>query len=591
MNELQLNSSDESSAGSTSSPDESPAEDGEGRRANPRSSMRMPPHSRLGDNPFNSTRHSVDLPRAHFGDAAQVPPQSNLRDDLFSSARYTLSSGERPAIETKSSKHRKLWNSIKSGVRKAFGTSRSEKPSGSAVQQEILSTKFRVDHAKQPGRTRGVPADDEALFEEFKTKARPNPDDGTVKEGTVKNAIADLRNFSARLSENGRPSIAARIDNPELAAGLDDDVETYASDRSRRIKAALKKLRDVGAGRALSADIRRLVPYPADATLIDMWAAAEKATCRIEPQTVDRQARRLYRLSEWLQKNGDRGAMAGRLNDDELARDIGQYEDQTADTKINADLLRLRRYQQVLEANRALGLPSPGGARPLSGAGARQPPWPQELPSTPATPSEGAWGWLREQMQEPASSSFRPQPGPQPGSLRDLPATPVTPSADARDWLREQMQDSASSSFRPQLSPQPGTLQDLPATPATPSAGAWAWFGEQMQEPASPSSARRPSSDIYGGLEPMINLPPPTPYELRDDAHYAPAPDFARPPSLVGPSGTPQEIPDIGPIIGENWRHGSQPASDVVIDVLETSIYCQTSSVQDRSISTVSVTR
>jgi len=63
------------------------------------------------------------------------------------------------------------------------------------------------------------------------------------------------------------------------------------------------------------------------------------------------QARRLYRLSEWLQKNGDRGAIPGRLNDDELARDVGQYKDQTADTKINADLLRLRRYQQVLEAN------------------------------------------------------------------------------------------------------------------------------------------------------------------------------------------------------------------------------------------------
>ncbi|PDT44778.1 hypothetical protein CO661_27220 [Sinorhizobium fredii] len=34
----------------------------------------------------------------------------------------------------------------------------------------------------------------------------------------------------------------------------------------------------------------------------------------------------------------------------------------------------------------------------------------------------------------------------------------------------------------------------------------------------------------------------------------------ARPPSLIRPSGTPQELPDIGPIIGENWRHGSEPA-------------------------------
>ena len=106
------------------------------------------------------------------------------------------------------------------------------------------------------------------------------------------------------------------------------------------------------------------------------------------------QARRLYRLSEWLQKNGDRGAIPGRLNDDEPARDVGQYKDQTADTKINADLLRLRRYQQVLEANRALGLPFPEGARPLAGEGAWQSSWPQEFPSTPATPSAGAWACL-----------------------------------------------------------------------------------------------------------------------------------------------------------------------------------------------------
>ncbi|WP_174551897.1 hypothetical protein [Sinorhizobium saheli] len=524
MDALQLNSSDESSAKSNS-PDESSAEGGGGiQRASLGGSMRMPPHARSTDNSFNSTRHSIDLPRAHF--AAQVPPQTNLRDDLFSSARSTLSSEKQPAIETESGKKSGLWKRIKSGVGKAFGASSSDKPSGSAVQQMVLSTKFRVDHAKQHGRARRVPVEDEALFEEFKIKARAIPDDGTVKPlggGTVKSAMADLRHLSARLSQNGRPSIAARIGNPELETGLDDDVETYASDRSRRIKAALKKLRDVGAGRALSADIRRLVPYSADATLIDMWAAAEKATGRILPETVDRHARRLCRLSDWLQTR-KKGAMAGRLNDDALAQDIEQYKHQTADTKIKSDLLRLRRYQQVLEANRALGLPLPEGARPLAGEGAREPRWLQELPATPSTPSEGAWDWLREQMQDPASSSFTPQPGLQPSALQDLPATP--------------------------------------------SANAWAWFGEQ--EPASPLSASRPFSDIYGGLEPLINLNPPTPYKLRDDAHSAPAPDLARPPSLVGPSGAPQEIPDIGPVIGETWRHGSQPVSDVVIDVLDT---------------------
>ncbi|KRR09336.1 hypothetical protein CP49_20980 [Bradyrhizobium valentinum] len=532
--------------------------------------MRMPPHSRLRDTSFSSTRHSVDIPRAHFRDSAQVPPQSNLRDDMFSSARYTLPSEERPAIQTKNSKDRGLWSRIKSGVGKAFGTSRSEKPSGATAQQEVFSTKFRVDYAKQPGRTRGVPEEDEELFEDFKSKAKVTRDDGTGKvlgDGTIKNAIADLRHLSGRLSQNGRPSIADRIGNPELEAGLDDDVETYAKDRSGRIKAALKKLRDVGAGKALSADIRRLAPYPADATLIDMWAAAEKATRRIEPETVDRQARRLSRLSDWLQTR-EKGAMAGRLNDNGLAQDVEEYRNQTADTKINADLLRLRRYQQVREANRALGLPPPESARPLAGEGARQPGSPQELPATPATPSEGAWDWFRNQMQEPASSTFTPHHGPQPSSLQELPATPATPSAGAWDWFREQMQEPASSSFTPHRGPQPRSLQELPATPATPSAGAWDWFREQMQEPASLSSARRPSSDVYGGLEPLVNLNPPTPYELRDDAHSVPAPDLARPPSFVGPSGAPQERLDFGSIVGEGWHHGSQPASDVLIDVL-----------------------
>ncbi|MGF6313520.1 hypothetical protein ABIB82_007673 [Bradyrhizobium sp. i1.8.4] len=72
----------------------------------------------------------------------------------------------------------------------------------------------------------------------------------------------------------GRPSIADRIDrelqnaqleNPEaenhqLEAELDEDVDVYAKDRGRRIKAALKKLREVGAGNALATDVRRLVP-------------------------------------------------------------------------------------------------------------------------------------------------------------------------------------------------------------------------------------------------------------------------------------------------------------------------------------------
>ncbi|GLR91151.1 hypothetical protein [Bradyrhizobium iriomotense] len=516
IEQLQLDSPDESSTDSSST-HQNPAEDSrEIRRANIGGSMRMPPHSRLGDNSFRRTRHSVDIPRTHLGDSTEVLPQSNLRDDLFSSARYGLPMAQ-PAIE-KSSKSRGLWSRIKSGVTKAFGGSSSGGSSGSAARQEFVSRTFRADHAKQPGRTRGVPDDDEALFEEFKSRAT-----GALTEGTIRNAIADLRHLSGRLSENGRPSIADRIGNPALADELDQDAETYAKNRSRRIKAALKKLRDVGAGKALSADIRRLNPYPVDATLVDMWAAAEKVTQRIEPESVDRQARRLYRLSDWLQTR-EREAMAGRLFTAGLTQDVEAYRQETKDSKINADLLRLGRYQQVLDANRALGLHPPVDAPPLFGEGAQEPGPPQELPATPATPSSGAWGVFREAMREPTPSSSTPQP----------------------NWSLE-----------------------LPATPAAPSAGAWDLFREPMQGPAASSSGRRPSSDIYGGLDPLVSLDPPTPYELRDDAHSAPAPAFARPPSFAGPSRASQELQEIGHIVGEGWEHLSQPASPVLVDVLD----------------------
>ncbi|WP_439406773.1 hypothetical protein ACNJX9_35615 [Bradyrhizobium sp. DASA03076] len=517
MERLQLNSTDESSTDS-SSPHQSPVEDGrEIRRADIGGSMRMPSQSRLGGNSFRRTRHSVDIPRTHLGSSTEVLPHSNLRDDLFSSARYGLPMAQ-PAMGAKSSKSRGLWSRIKSGVTKALGGTSGRESSGSAAEQEFISTTFRADHAKQPGRTRGVPDDDKALFEEFKSRAT-----GTLGDGTIRNAIADLRHFSARLSENGQASIADRIGNPALADELDNDADTYAKDRSRRIKAALKKLRDVGAGKELSADIRRLNPYPADATLIDIWAAAEKATQRIERESVDRQARRLYRLSDWLQAR-EREAMAGRLFTTGLTQDVEAYRQETKDSKINADLLRLKRYQQVLDANRALGLQPPVDAPPLFGEDAQQPGPPQEFPATPATPSSGAWAVFREAMREPTPSSSTPQP----------------------NWFLE-----------------------LPATPATPSAGAWDLFREAMQGPAPSSSGTRPPSDIYGGLDPLVNLDPPTPHELRDDAHWAPAPAFAGPPSFAGPSRAPQELREIGHVVGEGWEHRSQPASPVLVDILD----------------------
>ncbi|WP_244485092.1 hypothetical protein [Bradyrhizobium tropiciagri] len=454
-----------------------------------------------------------------------------MRDDLFNSTRYSFPDAE-SAASAKSGKSRGLWSRFKSGLGKALGGSSSGKSSRDAGQSDVISTNLRIDHARQPGRTRGVSRADEELIEDFRNRAA-----GNLSDGTIKNAAADLRHLSARLSDAGRPSIADRIrrelenaqlenpdvENHQLEAELDEDVDAYAKDRGRRIKAALKKLREVGAGNTLAADVRRLAPRAEDASFIRMWAAAEKATGRIDPKTIDRQTRRMFRLSEWLQTH-DRQPIADRLSTPGLAQDVEEYKQETKDSKINADLLRLGLYQQILEANRALGLPPPEDLGQPSAEAARQAHSPQELPATPATPSAGAWGWLGEQIHGPAS----PMPAPH--------------------WAAQ-----AHPPFE---------------LPATPSQGAWAWLGQQMQEPASPSSVRPRSSNIYGGLESFVDLDPPTPHDLRDDARSAPAPELAAASSFAGPPGAPSEPRDIGAIVGVDWRHGSQAASDVLIDVL-----------------------
>ncbi|WP_456728033.1 hypothetical protein [Bradyrhizobium sp. USDA 3364] len=454
-----------------------------------------------------------------------------MRDDLFNSTRYSFPDAE-SAASAKSGKSRGLWSRFKSGLGKALGGSSSGKSSRDAGQSDVISTNLRIDYARQPGRTRGVSPADEELIEDFRNRAA-----GNVSDGTIKNAAADLRHLSARLSDAGRPSIADRIrrelenaqlenpdvENHQLEAELDEDVDAYAKDRGRRIKAALKKLREVGAGNTLAADVRRLAPRAEDASFIRMWAAAEKATGRIDPKTIDRQTRRMFRLSEWLQTH-DRQPIADRLSTPGLAQDVEEYKQETKDSKINADLLRLGLYQQILEANRALGLPPPEDPGQPSAEAARQAHSPQELPATPATPSAGAWGWPGEQIHGPAS----PMPAPH--------------------WAAQ-----AHPPFE---------------LPATPSQGAWAWLGQQMQEPASPSSVRPRSSNIYGGLESFVDLDPPTPHDLRDDARSAPAPELAAASSFAGPPGAPSELRDIGAIVGVDWRHGSQAASDVLIDVL-----------------------
>ncbi|OCK59957.1 hypothetical protein [Bradyrhizobium sp. LMTR 3] len=207
----------------------------------------------------------------------------------------------------------------------------------------------------------------------------------------------------------------------------------------------------------------------------------------------------LRQFSAWLQAT-QKPSIASRVENLEALRaeaDEFAGDDVRLRNLLRTALPRLRQYQQAVEANQALGLGPPEQAGSLAGQGAPQPSSFQELPATPATPSEGAWDWLREVMQEPAPSSSAPDRGLQPSSYQELPATPATPSAGAWDWFREVMQEPAPSWSAPDRGLQPSSYQELPATPATPSAGAWDWFREVMQEPTpspTPNRGLQPSS-------------------------------------------------------------------------------------------------
>ncbi|UQE03867.1 Ulp1 family isopeptidase [Bradyrhizobium japonicum] len=116
---------------------------------------------------------------------------------------------------------------------------------------------------------------------------------------------------------------------------------------------------------------------------------------------------------------------------------------------------------------------------------------------------------------------------------------------------------------------QAGSSQQLPATPATPSAGAWAWLGQQMQEPASPSSVRPRSSNIYGGLDSFVDLDPPTPHDLRDDARSAPAPSLYRPRPIVPAAQSGEGPVDLGYLIRGGWQHRERFLPPYLVRALE----------------------
>ncbi|MET4045951.1 type III effector protein XopD [Bradyrhizobium sp. RT6a] len=496
-------------------------------------------------------------------------------------------------------------------------------PQGVAVERQLMQTPSHQLAASPSQMQALMPSPDELIGEqlpgedaELLARFRLDAERRKLTPGAIKNSVSGLGTFVRWVNASIRGPVASRL---LKGAPLDEEIAAYRSlgrDPQNRITSALNVLRRLLRGgeeaeapepRVLGAP-RRLVPHPEDAPLIEgaLSQALKNLKTAKDKGSAQKRATRLRALSAWL-KGNRKGSIIGRLNgssQEQLTFDNDVLAFQRTAGRIHGpDLSHLRSYLKLIEANRELGLPGPEQPSSPAAQGDRHPGSAQDLPSTPASPSAGAWVWLGEQLQEPASPSRPPshtkgrlEPSvdlnaptpselrddahfapahpararsdtyaglepfvdlnaPTPSELRDdahfAPAHPARARSDTYAGLEAAVNPNPPSPFElrnnawapaPDFPPlfagpvsghhqgarQPGSPQRLSPALAFSDDEALARLREelarrQMQEPASPSTGRAPS-DIYGGLESLVHLDAPTPSELRDDAHFAPAP-------------------------------------------------------------------
>ncbi|MET4228876.1 type III effector protein XopD [Bradyrhizobium sp. LA6.10] len=368
-------------------------------------------------------------------------------------------------------------------------------PQGVAVERQLMQTPSHQLAASPSQMQALMPSPDELIGEqlpgedaELLARFRLYAERRKLTPGAIKNSVSGLGTFVRWVNASIRGPVASRL---RKGATLDAEIAAYRSlgrDPKNSITSALDVLRLLLRGgeeaeapepRVLGAP-RRLVPHPEDAPLIEgaLSQALKNLKTAKDKGSAQKRATRLRALSAWL-KGNRKGSIIGRLNgssQEQLTFDNDVLAFQRTAGRIHGpDLSHLRSYLKLIEANRELGLPGPEQPSSPAAQGDRHPGSAQDLPSTPASPSAGAWVWLGEQLQEPASPS-RP-PSHTKGRLE--------PSVDLN-------------------APTPSELRD-----------------DAHFAPAHPARAR---SDTYAGLEPFVDLDAPTPSELRDDAHFAPAP-------------------------------------------------------------------
>ncbi|MGO7740912.1 hypothetical protein ACC733_36570, partial [Rhizobium johnstonii] len=284
---------------------------------------------------------------------------------------------------------------------------------------------------------------------------------------TIRQWVSELRKLDDWLQTRNL-SLAQLIDDPDE---LDVQVTSYLeSGGSPRVKRALEVLRSSRAGMNLSHFPR--VPYPEDGQLIDGHLNHVGGAAPTRAQSNARGAQR--RFGDWL-RSKEKASIASRLNSgqqlfEELKEDFRAFgEDIGRNTAIWLD--KLQKYQQVVEANAALGI------QPAKEAG-----WPQR-------------------PDQSAVSSYDQDPLWDQASIRGR-----SPSYDQRDdarsappWDDEPSSATARSSH---IFSGLDSLVDLPSTPydqRDDARSAPAWDDE-------PSSATARSSHIFSELDSLVDL-------------------------------------------------------------------------------------
>lgn len=397
---------------------------------------------------------------------------------------------------------------------------------------------------------------DVSIINDFLTDALSKlGSDATRKEkGGASAMVSKLRSFSDWLQREGRPSIMDRIKgNAEQQSSLSADLAAFSIATKRT--APLDLLRQY-----LGLEPQQgLRAYDDDASLIERLAKEELRNLdpASEPRrkTIRNTASAQRKFSDWLRTQG-RESIASRINGNSEQRrslDVDHQAFTEAKGKLGLSLKKLRQYLQLVEANRALGVTVPQQRASSNSTST----WVRDLPTPP---SESEWPPLlgpfgQAGLQEPArsSSTWSPRvPSDFDPSEWPAPQGPVGPGG----W-----QDPAGSSFT--------------WSPRVPSDFEW----------PTPEGAPARSSDIYRDLTSFADLPS-TPQEMRDDAQSRPVLSPAgRPPFFIGPSGTPQELEDIGYLVGEDWRHGSQAVPEFLLDVLDNKMLLPSSQMAPQPVS------